>query len=106
MAAHAGVSLVLLYGFAFQTGVPELPAWGLFIPWHLLGQTREGHPDLGALVGMPEDSRLGLVFFLSVNSLLWVAGAFGLWPAGLWLRQKWQARAGDTDADRLEQAGG
>jgi hypothetical protein len=94
VAAHAASSLVLLYGFAFQTGVPELFAWGLFIPWHLLGQTSEGHADLGALVGMPEDSQLGLVFVVSVNSLLWAAGAYGLWLIGRWA---WQTggRAGN-----------
>jgi hypothetical protein len=87
VAGHAAASFVTLWFLAF-TSAGEFFFWVMFIPWHLLGQTREGHPDLGALVGMPEDSPLGLVFFLSVNSLLWVTSAYGLWLAGRWALRK------------------
>ncbi len=41
VAAHAAASFVTLFG-AYQTGVPEMLFWVMFIPWHMLGQTREG----------------------------------------------------------------
>jgi hypothetical protein len=91
VAAHAAASFVTLFG-AYHTGVSEMLFWVMFIPWHMLGQTREGHPDLGALVGMPEDSLLGLVFFLSVNSLLWVGCAYGLWLVARWAWRKVENR--------------
>jgi hypothetical protein len=87
LAAHAAATFVLL-DFAGYTGLPELLFWIMFIPWHLLGQTREGHPDLGALVGVPEDSPLSPYLCVSVNSLLWVAGACVLWVAGRWAWRK------------------
>jgi hypothetical protein len=81
VAAHAAASFATVWCFAFTTA-GELIFWVMFIPMHLLGQTREGHPDLGALVGVPENSPLGFAFFVTVNSLLWVACAYGLWLAG------------------------
>ncbi len=87
VAAHAAASFVTLFG-AGQTGLAELYFAVMFIPWYLLGQTREGHPDLGALVGVPEDSPLAPFLFVSVNSLLWVSAACALWLAGRWAWKK------------------
>jgi hypothetical protein len=63
----------------------------MFLPTILLSQFREDPhhlPDLGVLVGVPEDSPLVIVLFLSANSLLWMAGACGLWRAGRWVGRK------------------
>ncbi len=97
VAAHAGSSFFVL-GFAGSTGLPEqLLFFVTFIPWYLLGQAREGHPDLGAPVGVPEDSPLAPFLFVSVNSLLWVAGACAIWLAGRWVWRK-AVGAGDQPA--------
>jgi hypothetical protein len=82
--AHAAASFVTLCG-AYETGVTELLFWGMFMPMHLLGQTTEGHPDLGSFVGVPEDSPYSPLLFVSVNSLLWVSAAYGLWLGGRWV---------------------
>jgi hypothetical protein len=85
VVAHAAASFATLWCFAFQTGPAELFCAVMFIPTILLLQLSEDPhhlPDLGALVGMPEDSPLEPVLFLSVNSLLWVAAAYCLGLAG------------------------
>jgi hypothetical protein len=85
VAGHAAASFATLWCFAFQTGPPELFCGVMFIPSVLLcklGENPDHPPDLGALVGVPEDSFLSPVLFLSVNSLLWVTSAYGLWLAG------------------------
>src|SRR5438093_7494905 len=67
VAAHAAASFATLWCFAFQTGPAELFCGVMFIPTILLLQLSEDPhhlPDLGALVGVPEDSPLATVLFL------------------------------------------
>ena len=90
VVAHAAASFATMWCCAFQTGPAELFFGVMFIPTILLLRfTEDPHhfPELGALVGVPEDSPLVIVLFLSINSLLWVAGACSLWLAG---RRAWR----------------
>jgi hypothetical protein len=90
VTAHAAASVVALFG-APQTGGPELFFGVMFIPMlliGLIGRTGDAAPDVGSLVGVPESSPLSPVLFVSVNSLLWVGCAYGLWLAGRWAWRK------------------
>jgi hypothetical protein len=86
VAAHTAAWLIVGL-FALVYG-PDSPAGAvgylLIIPLVLLGQTADDPPDLGSLVGVPPGSDLWLVLAISVNSVLWVAGACCLWLAGRW----------------------
>ena len=88
VAVHGITSFATLSCYAFQTGPVELFFGLMFLPTILLLQlTEDPHhiPELGALVGIPDDGPLAMMLFLAANSLLWVAGACGLWLAGRWV---------------------
>jgi hypothetical protein len=91
VAAHGTVSFATLWCCAFQTGPGVLLFGFMFLPTILLLQlTEDPHhmPELGALVGIPDDGPLAMVLFLAINSLLWVGCAYGLWLAGRWAYRK------------------
>jgi hypothetical protein len=90
-AAHAVASFATLWCCAFTTGGGEFLCGFMFLPTVLLlhfSEDSDHLPDLGSLVGLGENSPLAPVLHLTVNSLLWVGSAYGLWLAGRWVRRK------------------
>jgi hypothetical protein len=97
IACHVTCSLGFMYSFAYQTGLPELLCWANFFPMYLIGQTGQDHPDLGALVGVPETSPFWPVLFTLVNSLLLVTPLYGTWLCLSWVWSKVGSRDRGTE---------